>query len=155
MTSENILIRQLDEKEDIPYKLLLLADPSKEIIDEYLKTSKIYIALLNAKIVGTFVLCPLLDNSIEIKNIAVDSEYQGKGIGKLLLDDAIRVAKQKEYQSICIGTANSSIGQFYLYQKKGFEMTEIKRDFFIDKYSHPIYENGIQVKHMIMLTRLL
>lgn len=150
----NIIINQHNDKEKKPYNLLLLADPSKKIIDEYLVNSEIYNAKLNDEIVGVFVLYPLLNNSVEIKNIAVLDKYQGKGIGSLMLENAIQIAKKKKYVSIYIGTANSSIGQLYLYQKKGFDISEIKKDFFIENYSDPIYENGIQAKHMIMLEKV-
>ena len=36
------------------------------------------------------------------------------------------------------------------YQKLGFNMTEIRRDYFTQNYPEPIWENGIQCKHMIM-----
>lgn len=149
----NIIIRELSSEEDIPYDLLLLADPEKEVIDEYLKSSWVYVAILNDIAIGAYVLYALSNSSVEIKNIAVKEEHQNKGIGKMLLHDAIRGAKEKGFQSICIGTANSSIAQLYLYQKAGFEITAIKRNFFIDNYALPIYENDIQAKHMIMLSK--
>lgn len=149
----NIIIRELSSEENVPYNLLLLADPEKEMIDEYLESSRVYVAILNDTAIGAYVLYPLSNSSVEIKNIAVKEEHQNKGIGKILLSDAIREAKEKRFQSICIGTANSSIAQLYLYQKAGFEVTAIKRNFFIDNYALPIYENGIQAKHMIMLSK--
>ena len=150
-----VSVRQLNDDDNIPYDLLLLADPSKETIDAYLKHSKIFIATLKLNVIGAFVLFPLSATSVEIKNIAVGSKFQGKGVGKLLLDYAIEIARIEKYKSICIGTANSSVGQLYLYQKKGFEMTSIIKNFFINHYPEPIYENGIQAKHMIMLTKKL
>ena len=42
-----------------------------------------------------------------------------------------------------------------VYQKEGFEMKEIVKDFFLYNYDKPIYENGIQCKHMIILNKNL
>lgn len=151
----SIVISPLNEEQNIPYALLLLADPSKEMIDAYLKRSTIFVAMLNLNVIGALVLFPLSAHSAEIKNIAVKREWQGKGIGKLLLDHAVEAARKENYKSICIGTANSSIGQLYLYQKKGFEITGIVKDFFTDNYADPIYENGIQAKHRLLLKRNL
>ncbi len=153
MTSgySNISVKQVQGYENIPYELLLLADPSREMIDAYLKHSRIFVATLDQEVIGTFVLYALSANAAEIKNIAVKNEFQGMGIGKFLLDFAVGVAKSDNYQSICIGTANSSTGQLHLYQKVGFEIKEIIRDFFIDNYPEPLYENGIRAKHKIML----
>lgn len=127
---EHIKIRQLNNGENPPYDLLFLADPSKDTIDAYLKDSDIYVAELGNKILGTYVLYPINPLKIEIKNIAVDTNHQGKGLGKLLLKDALKNAKNKGFEIIIIGTANSSVGQLYLYQRQGFEITDIKKDFF-------------------------
>jgi aminoglycoside 6'-N-acetyltransferase I len=148
---QEISIKQVEGHENIPYDLLLLADPSKESIDSYLDHSKVFVALLNREVIGTIVLSDLPANSCEIKNIAVKNEFQGRGVGTVLLNYAIEAAKNENYQSICIGTANSSTRQLQLYQKKGFEIKEIIKDFFTEKYPIAIYENGIQAKHMILL----
>lgn len=149
--SPHILLKQLEADEDIPYDLLLLADPSKEMVERYLAHSQLYIASQAGVTVGVVVLMAREDKGIEIKSIAVEPELQGRGIGQLLLQKAIEEARQKQYKSICIGTANSSVGQLYLYQKLGFEIEEIYKNFFVDHYPSPIFEKGIQAKHMLML----
>ncbi len=148
-------IRQIETGEKAPYDLLLLADPSKEVVDRYLQTSYIYVGQIQDALVGAFVLTPVDADKVEIKNIAVLEGRQGQGIGSLLLQNAVIVAKQRGFKSICIGTANASIGQLYLYQKQGFEISEIKKNFFIENYRESIFENGIQCKHMIMLEKSL
>jgi ribosomal protein S18 acetylase RimI-like enzyme len=154
-TDKNLTFRQLDEQEGNPFELLLLADPSKELIEKYLKSSLIFVAEQNKEIIGTVVLQSLSESIAEIKNIAVLPELQGQGIGTYLIENIITVANRGGFKSILIGTANSSIGQLYLYQKLGFEITEIRKNFFIDNYPKPIYENGIQAKDMIILTQEL
>lgn len=52
-----------------------------------------------------------------------------------------------------IGTGNSSIAPLILCQKCGFRITGIDRDFFIRHYSEEIFENGIQCKDMIRLSK--
>lgn len=147
-----LIVRELQNHEDIPYFLLLLADPSKESIDKYIQDSKIYVAILNNQIVGIYVLLPIKQNA-EIKNIAVIEDFQGQGIGKFLLNHAIVTAQKNYYQKLYIGTGNSSIQQLYLYQKQGFEFSQVFWNFFIENYPEPIFENGIQCKHFIMLEK--
>lgn len=153
--NQNITFYKLDKAEQVPYELLLLADPSKDLVDEYLKSSDIYAARQNDETLGIVVLCPLITGTVEIKNVAVKPEFQRQGVGSFLIENAVRVAYLNSQKSVCIGTANSSVGQLYLYQKLGFEITDIKRNFFTDNYAEPIYENGIQAKHMLILTRQL
>lgn len=148
-------IRLIASHEAIPYDLLLSADPSEQALMAYLPHSSIYLAYLHDELIAQYVLYPINTHEVEIKNIAVDDAYQGKGIGKLLLEDATQRAIDAGYKLIYIGTSNASIGQLYLYQQQGFELSGIKMNFFIDNYTEPIFENGIQCKHMIMLTKVL
>lgn len=150
-----IIIEPLSENESIPYELLLSADPSIDAINIYLPHSTIYISYLHNEIFAEYVLYQLSVDEIEIKNIAVQEAYQGIGIGKLLLADATQRAIDNGYKRLSIGTSNASIGQLYLYQQQGFELSGIKMNFFVDNYTEPIYENGIQCKHMLMLTKVL
>jgi ribosomal protein S18 acetylase RimI-like enzyme len=153
--NQNLTFRQLDETEQNPYDLLLLADPSIKLIEEYLKSSLIFVAENEEKIIGTIVLQPLANNIMEIKNIAVLPKLQGQGIGKYLIENITEIARQMNCKIIQIGTANSSVGQLYLYQKLGFNISEIKYNFFLENYSEQIYESGIQAKHLLLLKKIL
>lgn len=153
--TQNLTFKRLAKNDQIPYDLVLLADPSKNMIDEYLKKSDVFTVTKNDQIIGIIVLLPLTSENVEIKNVAVKPEYQRQGVGRFLIENIVQVATNNKQKSICIGTANSSVGQLYLYQKLGFEITGIKMDYFTDNYSEPIYENGIQAKHMLVLTRHL
>lgn len=148
-------IEQTNSNRDIPFRLLELADPSRIQIDEYLKTGTCYVAKTNSKIVGVIVLDRIDSTSIEIKNIAVDESEQGKGFGKALLRYSEIVSRKLGFDKLVIGTGNSSLNQLALYQKEGFEMCEIQKDFFINNYSEPIFENGIQCKHRVILEKKL
>ena len=152
---ENHVIRCLRKDEKIPYDLLLLADETREAIDKYIFDSEIFVLEKENKIVAGYVLQSINKNEVEIKNIAVVTDYQGQGIGKSLLRDAFCKAKRKGFRTIIIGTGDCAIKQLYLYQKEGFEVFDIKKNFFIETYPKPIYENQIQLKHMIMLKKEL
>lgn len=148
---DNLVIKQLKNNDNVPWDLLLLADPSKELIQEYLPTSKIYVALLNNETVGVYILTQLSPNVIELKNVAVDEKYQHQGIGKKLVLDAINKAKISRVKRIEVGTGNSSLSQLGLYQKCGFRIVGVEKDFFIKRYKQEIIENGIRCTDMIRL----
>ncbi|MBC5637699.1 GNAT family N-acetyltransferase [Ornithinibacillus sp. BX22] len=146
-----MIIRKLLKDEVPPIDLLLLADPSEEMIMGYLQRGDCYVAELDSEIVGVFVLLPTRPGTMEIVNVAVSKEYQSKGIGKKLIQDAIEKAKIGGYNAVEIGTGNSSINQLALYQKCGFRIIGIDPDFFIRNYSVEIFEYGIQCRDMIRL----
>ncbi len=148
-------IRLLRAEESLPLELLLSADPSVDAIQVYLPNSKVYIAETTGNVIGVYVLFSINAQEAEIKNIAVDEAHLRQGIGTLLLKHAIRLATEQGFKKLLIGTSNASVGQLYLYQKMGFELSDIKFNFFIDNYTEPIIENGVQCKHMIMLSTTL
>ncbi|MEK6189816.1 MAG: GNAT family N-acetyltransferase [Carnobacterium alterfunditum] len=146
-------IRKLRKGEKLPMELLLLADPSSEIVEEYINRGECFITEFGHQTVGVYVLLPTRPQIVELVNVAVIEDQHGKGIGKQLVLDAIRVAKTKGYKTIEIGTGNSSVGQLALYQKCGFRIIGIDTDFFIRHYSENIFENGIQCRDMIRLSQ--
>lgn len=147
-----IKIRPLNSNEEIPFDLLLLADPSKEIVKEYLGRGQCLVALINEEMIGALVLIRTRPETIEIVNIAVQEDYQGIGIGKKLIVYSIDKAREEKAKTLEIGTGNSSVHQLMLYQRCGFRITGVDRDFFVRHYKEEIYENGIQCKDMIRLS---
>ena len=144
-----LTIRKLAITDKLPIELLLLADPSEKNIVKYVENGEMYVAVDDEVIVGVYVLCEIAPSTVELMNIAVAENHQGKGIGKVLINHAIHIAKEKGMQSIELGTGNSSIQQLAFYQKCGFRMSEIMQDFFVANYDEPIFENGIQCRDMV------
>ncbi|MED4727048.1 GNAT family N-acetyltransferase [Aneurinibacillus migulanus] len=135
--------------------LLLLADECEEIVKKYLHDGELYsVHNEEHETIGVILMIKKSRDTVEIKNIAVKPIHQGKGYGKAILQTICEMYKEKGYQSIIVGTANSSIENLIFYQKAGFRMTGIKRDFFA-AYPEPIFENGIRALDMIMLEKTL
>ncbi|MFT0802686.1 GNAT family N-acetyltransferase [Bacillus swezeyi] len=148
-----MIIRKLPSENALPMDLLLSADPSEKLVKDYAKRGQCFTAEINREIAGVYILLATRPETAELVNIAVKEEMQGKGIGKQLIMHALKTAKSEGFKTIEIGTGNSSIGQLALYQKCGFRITGVDRDFFIRHYSEPIYENGIQCIDMIRLSQ--
>ena len=146
-------IRLLDHHEEVPMELLLLADPSERLVMNYIDRGRCYIAETQGAVVGVYVLLPTRPDTVELVNVAVNESYQGKGIGKRLVQHAVQEARNQGYATIEVGTGNSGWGQFALYQKCGFRMVSIDRDFFLRHYEEPIYENGLQVMDMVRFSQ--
>jgi ribosomal protein S18 acetylase RimI-like enzyme len=150
-------VEPLPEDHEIPYNLLLLADETVEAIDKYITDSEIFILKKEDQIVALYVLQKVGNDEAEIKNIAVDEPFQGQGIGKFLLKDAACKAKERGFKTLIIGTGTADVAakQLNLYQKEGFKVFDIKKDFFTMNYPEPIYENGKILKDMVMLKKIL
>ncbi|MGM7722292.1 GNAT family N-acetyltransferase [Metabacillus sp. Hm71] len=146
-------IRKLNRDDKAPMNLLLMADPSQNFVNEYVNRGECYISEKENHLIGVYVLLPTRPETVELVNIAVLEEEQGKGIGKRLVLHAIQTSKQKGFKTIEVGTGNSSIDQLALYQKCGFRIIGIDRDFFVRHYQEEIFENGIQCRDMIRLSQ--
>ena len=147
--------RLLTENEQPPMELLLTADPSEILVKDYLDRGHCYITEIDNQAAGVYVLVETSDDTAELINIAVDGKHQGKGIGKALVKDAIQKSKDLGFKTIEVGTGNSSIDQLALYQKCGFRITGVDKDFFIRHYEVEIFENGIQCIDMVRLSKEL
>jgi ribosomal protein S18 acetylase RimI-like enzyme len=152
-TMRHVCINNVKSIDKIHFDLLLLADETKVAIEKYIYTSDVYVVTKTTQLhpIAIFALATVNENQMEIKNIAVFQELQGKGIGSFLISEIKRIAREKNYKSIVVGTPDCSYRQISFYQRNGFFKYDIKKDFFIDNYSEPIIENGILLRDMVML----
>ena len=85
--------------------LLLLADEQEDMIDRYLERGTMY--LLEDD--GVKAECVVTDEGgrvLELKNIAVEPAFQGKGCGKAMVDFLIRTYTG-QYTVLQVGTGDS------------------------------------------------
>lgn len=146
-----VQIRKFLPDEEIPYSLLLLADETIEAIDSYIHNSEIYILEQENSTIGIYVAMLIEPDVIEIKNIAVKEEFHNQGFGLFMLNDAKKRAKEKNCKSIIICTPDIAHKQLYLYQKAGFTIYDIKKNYYPMHYPKPIFEDGVQLKDMVIL----
>ena len=151
----NLTFRRLDTNDNIPYDLLLLADETKEAINKYIHDSEIFLGEYRNEAIAVYVLQPVDKDVIEIRNIAVRKDYQGQGIGKRLLEEAAAKATARGFKTIIIGTGDASTRQLDFYQREGYVVFDRRKRFFLENYPEPIYENGVQLKDMVMLRKEL
>ncbi|MEY8749342.1 GNAT family N-acetyltransferase [Alkalicoccobacillus gibsonii] len=151
MLEVRMYIKELHANDELPWDLLLEADPSRELVQEYLQKGESFLAIEHDEVIGVIVLCYIENETYEIKNISVKENLQGKGIGSLLIQSAIEKAGQMNARFVEVGTGNSSIEALLFYQKCGFRLDRIDHDFFVRNYSEKIFENGIWCRDMVRL----
>lgn len=127
--------------------LLLLADEQEDMIDKYLNKGKMYVLKDNGEAVGECVISDNKNKTLEIKNIAIKPEFQGRGYGKVIIDFIIKNNIGK-YSFVQVGTGDSPLTVPF-YKKCGFKYSYRIKDFFIKNYDHPIFEAGVQLKDMV------
>jgi ribosomal protein S18 acetylase RimI-like enzyme len=141
--------------EEMPWDLLLEADPSRERVEGYLDPKLMRIVKYEAEILGVYVLARREATRFELMNIAVRADCRQQGLGRWLLGHAIGLAETKGGRVVEVGTGNSSLDALAFYQRAGFRIVGVVRDFFVDNYPAPIVENGIRCRDMIRLELIL
>ena len=147
-------ICEIKEKKEDYLNLLLIADPSVDMIRHYLDRGDLYVMQLEETPVCVTVVVSDKETA-EIKNLATHPDYLRRGYASRMIDFIIE--HYREIPNITVGTGSTGIPgkEFYqlaFYRKCGFVESHIIKNFFIDKYPEPIYEdNGEQCIDMIYL----
>jgi ribosomal protein S18 acetylase RimI-like enzyme len=150
------MLHAIQKRRDAYMPLLLLADPSEEIVRGYLEQGELYAWLTEEEdTVGVIHLQEQGEQVVELKNISVRDRYQGQGHGKQMLESVLKLLKERGCRHVTVSTGNSSIGNLAFYQKLGFRMSAIDPDYFTEHYPDPIVENGIRCRDRIHLLRSL
>lgn len=134
-----------------PMHLLLLADETVEAIEKYVYDSCVYSVWKDEEELAVFCLYPHDAACLEIKNIAVSTAYQNQHIGSFLLEKIKEIARQQNYQTLLVGTSDTGEAQIRFYERNGFVLYDKRKNFFIDHYPEPIFENGKQMIDMVLL----
>ena len=136
-----------------PMDLLLMADPSFNSINSYIKGSRVLVARKKSVIIGLIVFIKRTQEDYEIMNLAVDEKNRGKGIAKRLLKTVDSKMVPLGAKKLIIGTRNSSIEKLGLYQRFGFRISEIQKDYYFANCKEEIWENGILCRDRIIFEK--
>lgn len=148
-----IAIQQVKEVNEKHYVLLLDADPAKKSVDDYVTRGKVFGAMSGEECIGIIVLLPTRPETLEIVNLAVAAAHRGKGVATQLIIFSLNYARDENFKTVEIGTGSIGFEQLYLYQKCGFRMTSIERDYFVRHHDEEIIENNLVLRDMVRLSQ--
>lgn len=104
------------------YDLQILDDPRGIVID---KGGCIFLAMEFGRVIGTAGLWKESEHEYELVKMAVDEEYRGKGISKLLLEKCIDEAKRLNAEKIFLFSNSQLQTAIKLYEKYGFRRVDV------------------------------
>lgn len=136
-----------NKREYLP--LLLLADEQENMIDLYLDRGTMFVLEEDGIIKGECVVTDEETGVLEIQNLAVTQEYQGKGYGKQLIEYVVNHYKDR-YEVLQVGTGDSPLTVPF-YEHCGFVQHHIIKNYIVDHYNQPIYEGGKQLIDKVYL----
>jgi GNAT superfamily N-acetyltransferase len=136
--------------------LFELAEDSTSELDRYLPLGRVLVARRNGRLLGHLQLVPTNDREeIELKNMAVRPQYQGTGIGRALVNEAVKACRAEGWSRLVVATAAADIGNLRFYQRVGFRFTAVERDAFTAAtgYPDPIVIDGLPLRDRVWLAR--
>ena len=137
---------ETNKKEYLP--LLLLADEQEDMIDRYLEQGDMYV-LDDGGVRAECVVTDEGNGILELKNLAVRPDSQGKGYGRQMIR-FVADTYRKRFHILQVGTGDSP-ATIPFYEKCGFRRSHVVRNFFTEHYDHPIYEGGKRLVDMVYL----
>lgn len=143
-------------RRDTYLPLFRLADDSEREIRAYYQTGQLFGLEDNesGEPYGHVLVTPTSQlDTVEFKSTAIAVPIQGKGIGRQFLRDVIEYLRAASVRRIVVGTSNASVGNLAFYQKVGFRLWRIERDYFSTSkgYKATCVEDGIRVRDMVWM----
>ena len=111
-----------DELVELRYKILL--EPlGLKFLDHYRAQEANYLHIgcienLDDKLIGGLILAPVNDEEIRLMQVAVDTKYQGEGVGRELVKYAEKRAKEAGYSKIIM---HAMLSVVHFYEKMGYQ----------------------------------
>lgn len=93
------------------------------VLEDY---EEIIVAIYNNQVVGTIAYRQKGVGMVELKRVYVDKEHRGNGVAKKLLDEVIRLVKEKDYKKILIETWDKFKSGIRFYEKNNFMLQSIQ-----------------------------
>lgn len=134
--------------------LLLLADESLQQVRSYMQRGELFAYVGDdSRAVGIVLTIPARETGVELVSVAVEGAQQGRGIGRRMLAAVLEELRRHGVPRAVVGTANAGIGQLAFYQKAGFRLLRIERDFFSPARGYPavMEDNGIRLRDMVWM----
>jgi ribosomal protein S18 acetylase RimI-like enzyme len=134
--------------------LFELAEDSPTELDGYLDRGRVLLAREGDTPIGHLQLVgPDRAGHVELKNMAVREDRQGRGIGRRLVRSARAALAAEGATTLTVATATADLGNLRFYQRLGFRMRRIERDAFTEATGYPAHTevDGIPLRDRVWL----
>ena len=124
--------------------------PNRNAFIDDIKNNELLVFTKGALLVGCIALCTKMDDvyknvkwltkgvkNLYIHRLAVDPQFQKKGIGKKLMDYAEDFAKKNNFISVRLDTFSKNKNNMRFYERRGYKRLE--EVFFPEQSKFPFY----------------
>lgn len=102
-----------------------LADPWTHILNP---GGQVFVALEGAEVLGTCAVAPQHNGSWELVKLAVSASARGKGIGRRLVEECLRYARERGVPRVVLLSNSQLHSAVKLYESLGFQHRPVPPD---------------------------
>jgi ribosomal protein S18 acetylase RimI-like enzyme len=153
MMPVDVAIGLYEGPRDALASLFAEADDSESQIASYRELGKILVARRDGTILGHIQLVETGEaGTFELKSIAVDQQWRSQGIGAALIQAALAHCRDRDALWLVVATAAASIQALKFYQRQGFRISHVIRDFYGPERGYrPLDIDGIPLLDEVIL----
>ena len=134
--------------------LFALADDSAQLVLDYRDSGRVLVARDEDAVIGHLQLIGgEVAGEAELKSLAVSERHQRRGVGRMLVERAIAIAREEGLSTLLVATATADPGVLRFYQLLGFRMLRVERDVFTPDAGYPEIDiDGIPLRDQVWLS---
>jgi len=129
------------------------ADDSATEIARYRDLGVILVGTEDGELLGHVQIVETDQQGVfEIKSLAVMENRRSQGVGSALVQAALTHCHEQHARSVIVATAAASIAALKFYQRLGFRIQRVIRDFYVAERGYrPLELNGIPLRDEVIL----
>ena len=101
-----------------------------------------FVAAADGEVAGYVCLMSLFEEA-QILDIAVDPRQRGRGIARMLMEHAFRVARMQGAEFMALEVRASNMAAITLYERLGFVRTGVRRGYYEGKENAVLMEKSL------------
>jgi ribosomal protein S18 acetylase RimI-like enzyme len=148
-----MLISLYDGPRDALANLFSEADDSETQIASYRELGDVLVAHEGGSLIGHAQVVETEEAGVfELKSLAVDAQRRSQGIGTTLVRAVIAHCRGRNARTLLVATAAASIPALKFYQRLGFRISHVIRDFYRPERGYSSLElDGILLRDEVIL----
>lgn len=151
---EQVQITLIHERKEQYIPLLQKAEPSEELIQEYLAKGDLFLMQAQQETICIALANALSEEEIQINLIYVQRKYQAKGYGKMMVD-YLSECYHKTYKRMVVALDGSNVGAMEFFVKCGFSYSHTQKGFFVENYPMPIMGDTAQAQDQVFFVKTI